>query len=110
MDSTTALAAFAALGQSTRLDVVRLLIKAGPDGMTAGRIGEALQVRQNTLSANLLVLRNAGLIRSEREGRSIRYRADFDGLSGLLHFMLEDCCGGDPALCRPLIDDIACCG
>ena len=109
MDSTTALAAFSALGQPTRLDVVRLLIKAGPEGMTAGRLGEALQVRQNTLSANLLILRNAGLIRSEREGRSIRYRADFDGLSGLLRFLLEDCCGGDPALCRPLIDDIACC-
>ncbi|WP_299819584.1 metalloregulator ArsR/SmtB family transcription factor [uncultured Jannaschia sp.] len=108
MDSLTALSAFAALSQSTRLDTFRLLIKAGPKGMTAGRIGEALEVRQNTLSANLTVLRHAGLVRNVREGRSIRYYADFEGVSGLLRFLLEDCCGGEPALCRPLIDDIAC--
>ena len=67
-----------------------------------------LDVRQNTLSANLAVLRHAGLVRTVREGRSIRYFADFDGVSGLLRFLLEDCCGGEPALCQPLIDDIAC--
>ncbi len=108
MDNRDALSAFSALSQPTRLDVFRLLIKAGPEGMSAGRIGEVLKVRQNTLSANLTVLRHAGLVRNLREGRSIRYFADFDGVSKLLRFLLEDCCGGEPALCQPLIDDIAC--
>ena len=108
MDTNAALSAFAALSQPTRLDTLRLLIKAGPDGMTAGRIGEVLEVRQNTLSANLTVLRNAGLVRNVREGRLIRYYVNFEGVSGLLRFLLEDCCGGEPALCQPLIDDIAC--
>ena len=108
MDVTDALRAFAALSQPTRLDAFRLLIRAGPDGMAAGEIGVALAVRQNTLSANLTVLLNAGLVRNEREGRSIRYRADMDGLRGLLAFLLEDCCGGRAERCRPLIDEIAC--
>ncbi len=108
MDNEAALAAFAALSQPTRLDIFRLLIRAGEKGMTAGRIGEVLEVRQNTLSANLTVLRHAGLVRNLREGRSIRYYASFDGISGLLRFLLEDCCGGEPGLCQPLIDDIAC--
>jgi ArsR family transcriptional regulator, arsenate/arsenite/antimonite-responsive transcriptional repressor len=108
MDKKVALSAFAALSQPTRLDTFRLLIRAGPQGMTAGRIGEVLDVRQNTLSANLTVLRHAGLVRNAREGRSIRYHADFEGLADLLRFLLEECCGGKPALCQPLIDDIAC--
>ncbi len=107
MDKTAALSAFAALSQPTRLDTFRLLVRAGPEGMTAGRIGEVLDVRQNTLSANLAVLRHAGLVRNAREGRTIRYFADFDGVSAVLRFLLEDCCGGEPALCRPLLDDIA---
>src|SRR5699024_3270880 len=99
---------FAALGQSTRLDVFRLLIKAGGAGMAAGKIGETLGVRQNTMSANLAILARAGLIRSEREGRSIRYFADMDGMRGLLAFLMEDCCGGCPELCQPVIDEVAC--
>ncbi len=110
MDKTTALAAFAALSQPTRLDAFRLLVRAGPEGIAAGRIAGALCVRQNTLSSNLAVLRHAGLVRAAREGRSIRYSVDFDAVSGLLRFLLEECCGGRPALCRPLIDDIACAG
>ncbi|MEQ8895549.1 MAG: metalloregulator ArsR/SmtB family transcription factor [Roseovarius sp.] len=108
MDKTHALAAFSALSQPTRLDVFRLLIKAGPDGMAAGDIAEALGVRQNTMSANLSVLHHAGLVRNTREGRSIRYYADLDGTSGLLAFLMEDCCGGNPELCQPLISQIAC--
>ena len=108
MESKKALAAFAALGQTTRLDVFRLLIRAGAEGIAAGEIGEALQVRQNTLSANLTVLLNAGLVRNERQGRSIRYFADMDGLRGLLVFLLEDCCAGRPELCQQLVEEIAC--
>lgn len=108
MDKQLALSAFAALSQSTRLDVVRLLIKAGSDGMFAGQIAETLDVRQNTMSANLSILTRAGLIRSERQGRAVRYFADMDGMRGLLGFLMEDCCGGRPELCQPLIDEISC--
>ncbi|MEB8386009.1 metalloregulator ArsR/SmtB family transcription factor [Rhodobacteraceae bacterium KMM 6894] len=108
MDTNDALAAFAALSQSTRLDVFRLLIKAGEAGMSAGDIGGTLGVRQNTMSANLSILTRAGLIRSTREGRSIRYFANMDGMRGLLAFLMEDCCGGCPDLCKPLLDEIAC--
>ena len=108
MDKNFALAAFAALSQSTRLDVFRLLVHAGAAGMPAGEIGETLGVRQNTMSTNLSVLNQAGLIRNVREGRSIRYFADMEGMRGLLAFLMEDCCGGRPDLCQPVIDEIAC--
>ena len=108
MDKDHALAAFAALSQSTRLDVFRLLIKAGEDGMLAGDISDTLVVRQNTMSANLSILSRAGLIRNKREGRSIRYFADMDGMRGLLAFLMEDCCGGRPDLCQPVINALAC--
>ena len=108
MDMNQALDALAALGQKTRLEVFRLLVKAGTDGMHAGEIAEALNVRQNTMSANLSVLHQAGLVRNERQGRSIRYFADLDGTRGLLGFLLEDCCGGNPDLCQPLISKLAC--
>lgn len=107
MDKSHALTAFDALSQETRLDILRRLIQAGPDGMAAGEIAADLAVRQNTLSNNLKVLLAAGLIRNRREGRSIRYFADLTGVRGLLGFLLEDCCGGRPELCRPVIDRIA---
>ncbi len=108
MDEHHALDAFAALSQSTRLDVFRMLIKAGDAGMAAGDIGDTLGVRQNTMSANLGVLTRSGLIWSQREGRSIRYFADMDGMRGLLGFLMEDCCGGNPDLCQPIINELAC--
>lgn len=108
MDKNHALGTFAALSQSTRLDVFRLLIKVGEEGMLAGDISDTLGVRQNTMSANLSVLARSGLIRSQREGRSIRYFADMDGMRGLLAFLMEDCCGGRPELCQPVIDELAC--
>lgn len=108
MEKNDALAAFAALSQPTRLDVFRLLVEVGEAGLSAGEIATALDVRQNTLSANLAVLLNAGLVRNLREGRSIRYFADTEGLRGLLGYLLRDCCGGRPEICDPLIEDIAC--
>ncbi|MBF9033689.1 metalloregulator ArsR/SmtB family transcription factor [Rhodobacterales bacterium HKCCE2091] len=107
MEKTQALAALSALSQDTRLDAFRLLVKAGGEGMTAGAICEALGVRPNTLSANLSILLNAGLVSNRREGRSIRYFADMDRMNGLLGFLLEDCCGGNPEVCRPVLDTIA---
>ncbi|SNR85068.1 transcriptional regulator, ArsR family [Puniceibacterium sediminis] len=76
--------------------------------MSAGDISETLGVRQNTMSANLSVLARSGLIRNQREGRSIRYFANMDGMRGLLAFLMEDCCGGRPELCQPVIKEIAC--
>jgi DNA-binding transcriptional ArsR family regulator len=108
MDKMKSLNAFSALSQETRLDAVRLLITAGTDGMAAGEIGDALGVKQNTMSANLSVLAHAGLIRFVREGRSIRYFADYDGLKGLLGFLMQDCCGGHKDLCQPFIDQVMC--
>ena len=108
MDKTHALTAFAALSQPVRLDVFRLLVRTGDTGMPAGEIAETLGVKQNTMSANLAVLHQAGLIRSERQGRIIRYYPDIDGIRGLLAFLMEDCCGGRPEQCQPLIAEIAC--
>lgn len=108
MDKLEALSAFSALSQPTRLDAFRLLIEAGEGGLSAGDIAERLDVRQNTLSANLSVLLNAQLVTNRREGRTIRYFANTQGLRGMLGFLLRDCCGGRPDLCDPLIEDIAC--
>ena len=107
MDTNHALEALSALAQETRLDVFRLLVQSGDTGMLAGDISAALNVRQNTMSANLSVLTRAGLIRKERQGRSIRYFADFAGMRGLLAFLLQDCCGGKPSLCQPIIASLA---
>lgn len=109
MDTNEAIQSFSALAQETRLDVFRLMITAGSKGMLAGEIGEALDVKQNTMSANLSVLTQAGLLKNEREGRNIRYFVDFNSLSGLLTFLMEDCCGGQPELCKPTIDKILKC-
>jgi len=108
MDVSDALSAFSALSQPTRLAVFRLLIKAGAQGMLSGEIGERLEIRQNTMSANLTLLLNAGLVRNERQGRTIRYFANFEAVRGLLAFLMEDCCGGNPDICQPIIDELAC--
>jgi len=108
MDFNQSLVALSALGQETRLKVFRLLIRAGPRGMQAGEISEALDVRQNTMSANLSVLTRAGLIRNERDGRTIRYYANIDGIRGLLGFLMEDCCGGNAELCKSVLHEIVC--
>jgi len=93
----------AALAQEARLEVFRLLVKAGPQGLPAGEIARRLDTAPNTMSAQLLVLANAGLIRSRREGRSIIYAADFGAMRDLLVFLTEDCCGGRSEICAPLV-------
>jgi len=107
MEQNHALSAFSALSQQTRLEVFRLLVKAGSEGMLAGQISEKLKVRQNTMSANLTILLNSGLVHNKRNGRTIRYFADFHAIRSLLAFLMEDCCGAHPELCQPLIDEIA---
>ena len=108
MDVSDATNAFAALSQPLRLEAYRLLVQAGGDGLMAGEISAGLDVRQNTMSANLAVLLNADLVRRERQGRTIRYFANYETMQALLGFLLQDCCGGQPELCQPLIEEIAC--
>lgn len=98
-----------ALSQEARLEVFRLLVKAGPDGLAAGGIARKLKTQPNTLSAQLLILSNAGLVRARREGRSIIYSADFDAMTELLVYLTEDCCGGKPEVCVPLAKAVAPC-
>jgi len=102
MDTQDAVKRLSALAQDSRLEVFRLLVKAGPGGMAAGDIARSLETAANTMSQQLLILSNAGLIRARRDGRSIIYSVDFDAMSGLLVFLTEDCCGGRPEVCAPL--------
>ena len=109
MDSHVAIAALAALAESTRLEAFRLLVSWEPDGVAAGELARLLAVRQNTMSAHLAVLARAGLVRSERQSRSIIYRADLARLRELVLFLAQDCCGGRPEVCAPLPADLVPC-
>src|SRR3979490_56533 len=109
MESEHAILALAALAQTTRLDVFRLLVKHEPDGLAAGDIAQALAGPQNTLSSHLGVLPRAGLISAQRHSRSIVYRADLARLQAVVLFMLRDCCDGRPEICAPLIESLAPC-
>jgi ArsR family transcriptional regulator len=101
MEKTHAVTALAALAQDNRLDVYRLLVQAGPDGMPAGAVAEALDLAPNTLTFHFDRLRMAGLVTVRREGRSMIYAAQFDTMNTLLGFLTENCCGG--ASCTPAI-------
>lgn len=109
MESEVAILALAALAQSTRLDVFRLLIQQEPDGLAAGEIARSLAVPQNTMSSHLAILTRAGLVRAKRSGRSIAYRADIEQFQRVVLFMLKDCCGGKSEICAPLIESLKPC-
>ncbi len=100
-----AVEALAALAQSSRLQVYRLLVEVGPGGMPAGRIGEELQLPPATLSFHLSQLTRAGLARSRQEGRFIIYSADFDIMNKLVAYLTENCCGG--RACAPARKPVA---
>jgi DNA-binding transcriptional ArsR family regulator len=102
MESELAVKRLAALAQDSRLAVFRLLVKAGPEGLAAGEIARTLDITPNTLSAQLNVLANAGLVASRRDGRSIIYSAAYAAMSELLLHLMEDCCQGRPEICAPL--------
>lgn len=104
MEPKTALAQLSALAQENRLALFRLLIKAGPEGLPAGEIAAALGVPPNTLSAQLTLLSNAGLIEGTRQGRSIIYKAQYEAISGLIVFLMEDCCQGRSEICAPVLE------
>ena len=99
MSAPHALAALAALGQPTRLEIFRLLMQREPAGLLAGAIAEAVGCPPNTLSSHIAILARAGLVRGTRDGRSIIYRADVDGMRALMSFLVTDCCNGHPELC-----------
>ncbi len=101
--------ALSALAQQTRLQTFRLLVRREPEGIPAGELARLIGVPQNTMSAHLSTLSQAGLVTAERQGRSILYRADFEGLRAMTLYLLKDCCGGRDDLCQPLIDELAGC-
>lgn len=107
MEKSLAIAALAALAQDNRLDVYRLLVQAGSEGLAAGAIAERLKIPAPTLSFHLGQLRQAGLITMQRESRSLIYSVDYDGMNKLMAFLTENCCAGDPAACGlPVCDPV----
>lgn len=109
MESDAVILALAALAQSTRLDVFRLLVQHEPEGLPAGDIAKHLAVPHNTMSSHLGILSRAGLVRSERRSRSVIYRADLAGFREVATFLLQDCCGGHPEVCKPILDVLTPC-
>jgi ArsR family transcriptional regulator len=101
METSDAVAALAALAQDSRLEVFRLLVQAGPEGMPAGQVAQQLDLAPNTLTFHFDRLRQAGLVTVRREGRSMIYAARFAAMNALLGFLTENCCGGAPQRCAP---------
>src|ERR1700743_2230883 len=96
MEKTDVVAALAALAQDNRLDIFRLLVQAGPEGMPAGAVAEALDLAPNTLTFHFDRLRTSGLVTVRREGRSMIYAAQFETMNSLLGFLTENFCPGAP--------------
>jgi DNA-binding transcriptional ArsR family regulator len=105
-----AISALAALAQPTRLAIFRLLIKHEPVGITAGVIADTIGAPHNTLSSHLAILVRAGLLRSTREGRTIIYRSNVEGMRDLIGYLISECCDGHPELCNLVAADAASCG
>jgi DNA-binding transcriptional ArsR family regulator len=94
MESSSAVVALSALAQENRLDVFRLLVQAGPGGLAAGDVADRLEIAPATLSFHLAQLRQAGLLSMRRDGRSLIYSANYDGMNALMSFLTENCCRG----------------
>jgi ArsR family transcriptional regulator len=101
MEKATAVAALAALAQDSRLDVFRLLVRAGPDGLSAGQVAATLELAPNTLTFHFDRLRHAGLVTVRRAGRSMIYAARYDSMRVLLAYLTENCCQGAAEECAP---------
>lgn len=108
MDESQALMAFGALSQETRLRLLRMLVVAGHDGIAAGILAERLEVSPSNASFHLKELERAGLVEARRDSRSIVYTAGFERLSGLIRFLMEDCCSGRPEICMPALAASSC--
>ena len=99
MEKTDAIAALAALAQESRLDIFRLLVQSGPDGLPAGQIGERLGLPSATLSFHLSQLKQAELVTFRRASRSLIYTAEYTAMNALLAYLTENCCQGDASAC-----------
>ncbi len=107
MDERQALAAFGALAQETRLRLLRQLVTAGPEGLAAGTLAGEAGVSASNVSFHLKELEHAGLVESRREGRSVIYSAAYPAMSGLIAFLMKDCCQGRPEVCTPAVNALA---
>lgn len=96
MESTAAVKALAALAHESRLATFRLLVQAGPEGLAASKIAEALAIPASSLSFHLKELAHAGLVTARQDGRYLIYMAQYDAMNALLGFLTENCCGGAP--------------
>jgi DNA-binding transcriptional ArsR family regulator len=103
MEKIDAVAALAALAQESRLDVFRLLVEAGPEGMPAGEIADALALAPNTLTFHFDRLRATGLVTARKDGRSVIYAARFETMNALIGYLTENCCRGAPVACAPAV-------
>ncbi len=101
MELKRAVAALSSLAQESRLQIFRMLVKAGSHGMPAGEIAEAIEIPANTLSFHIKELANAGLVTSRKAGRSVIYTMHIGNIGNLMSFLTEDCCQGHPDLCVP---------
>jgi len=101
---TRSVDALAALAHASRLQVFRLLVGTGPDGLCPGQIADALGVSANLLSFHLKELHTCGLITQEREGRFLRYRADMQAMQQLMQFLTAHCCDGEPCIPMPMVN------
>jgi len=99
MEDQEAVSALGALAQEDRLAAFRLLMAAGPDGLPSGTVAERLDIKPTRMSFHLTTLERAGLLSSRRDGRHIHYAVDYGRMRRLLTFLMEDCCGNDPAVC-----------
>ncbi|MET0361786.1 MAG: helix-turn-helix transcriptional regulator [Sphingobium sp.] len=106
MNIIDAVAVLSALGQPTRLDTFKLLVRTGPQGMAASDIASAIGVPRNTMSAHLAILGKAGLVEAERVSRQIYYRPCLPRLATLTGFLMDGCCGGRTELCEPLLTQV----
>jgi len=104
MEINAAVTALAALAQETRLSIFRLLVEAGPDGVSAGSIGDTLEVPSATLSFHLKELARAGLVSSRHERQFIYYRVDFERMAELMTFLTQNCCQGMPEKCLTVVE------
>jgi DNA-binding transcriptional ArsR family regulator len=106
MDEYQAIDILSALAQQTRLNALRKLVAAEPDGIAAGDLARLLEIPQNTLSAHLAILTRVGLAESQRQSRSIIYRAKLSAIRNLTLFLLKDCCHGRSEICTPLLAEL----
>ncbi len=103
MNEESAIEAFSALAQPSRMAIFRLLVRAGPDGLQVGEIGRRLAILPSTLSGHLAILKRAGLLKARRQRREIHYSADLQMVNTLVAFLLADCCDGRPENCSRIL-------